>query len=190
MTNTLQLETPRLLLRAWRDEDRAPFAAINADAEVMRYFEAPLTREQSDDAIDRYNMQLVRDGFTMFAAEERERGELAGVLGMQTMRYEIPNLPQPAVEIGWRLGLHAQGRGLATEGARRIVEHAFNTLGLDQVVAITVAGNAASRKVMEKLGMTHRPELSFDHPSIAVGHCYRRHILYSLTNDHQLPTIN
>ncbi len=154
---------------------------MNADAEVMRYFEAPLTAEQSDEAIDRYNMQLVRDGFTMFAAEERETGQLAGILGMQTMRFEVPNLPQPAVEIGWRLALNAQGRGLATEGARRIVDHAFNIVGLREIVAITVEANTASRHVMEKLGMTYRPELSFVHPSSAADHPFQPHILYSLS---------
>ncbi len=159
---------------------------MNADGDVMRFFEAPLSREQSDEAIDRYNMQMVRDGFTMFAAEERETGALAGVLGMQTMRYEIPNLPQPAVEIGWRLGHHAQGRGLATEGARRVIDHAFTTVGLSEVVAITVEANTASRNVMRKLGMTHRPELTFDHPKIALGHAHRLHILYSLSAHNQL----
>jgi RimJ/RimL family protein N-acetyltransferase len=182
MIATLQLETARLLLRPWREEDRAAFAAFNADPEVMRYFAAPLTREQSDEAIDRYNAQLARDGFTMFALEEKQSGTLAGVLGMQVMRDAVPNLPQPAVEIGWRLALSAQGSGLATEGARAILDYAFNEIHLAEVFAITTPANMASRRVMEKLGMTHRPELTFDHPRVPPGHRYREHIVYSLTN--------
>ena len=71
----------------------------------------------------------------------------------------------------------------APEGARAVIDHAFNTVGLREVVAITIPINAPSRHVMEKLGMTHRPELSFDHPSIPAGHPFQQHVLYSLTND-------
>src|SRR5438270_10039402 len=120
MHHSIQLVTERLILRAWREEDRDRFAAMNADPEVMRFFAAPLTRAESDEAIDRYNMQLARDGFTMFAAELRETGTLAGTIGMQVMRDAIPKVPQPVVEIGWRLARHAQGQGLATEGARAL----------------------------------------------------------------------
>jgi RimJ/RimL family protein N-acetyltransferase len=148
----------------------------------MRYFAAPLTAAETDEAMQRYNIQLARDGFTMFAAVDRETNTLAGVLGMQTMRIEVPNLPQPAVEIGWRLALAAQGRGLATEGARAIIDHAFHTLGLPSLVAITTPSNTASRRVMEKLNMTHRPELTFNHPSVPVGHPLQPHVLYSLSN--------
>lgn len=132
--------------------------------------------------MERYNAQLDRDGFSMLAAIDRDTNTLAGVLGMQTMRFAVPNLPQPAVEIGWRLALSAQGRGLATEGARAVIDHAFHAVGLQQVAAITVPANTPSRHVMGKLGMTHRPELTFDHPSIPAGHPYQQHVLYSLTN--------
>jgi RimJ/RimL family protein N-acetyltransferase len=159
---------------------------MNADAEVMRFFAAPLTPAESDEAITRYNLQLARDGFTMFAAEDRETHILAGVLGMQIMRIEIPNLPQPAVEIGWRLARAAQGMGLATEGARALIHHAFHTVGLRELVAITVPTNLASRRVMEKLGMTHRPELTFNHPSIPSDHPFQPHVLYGLLHDPSL----
>ena len=182
MPTPLQLATPRLLLRPWQDRDRAPFAAINADPIVMTYFAAPMTLEESDAAIDRYNMQLARDGFTMFAAEETATGELSGIIGMQTMHTIVPNLPQPAVEIGWRLRTSSQNKGLATEGARALIDHAFNNLHLPELVAITATGNAASRHVMHKLGMTHRPDLDFDHPRIPTGHPHRRHVLYQLRN--------
>lgn len=184
MTDTLQLETPRLILRPWQEEDRAPFAAMNADPVVMHFFAASLTRQQSDESIERYRAGFDKNGFSFFATILRETNAFAGIIGLQVMRDLVPNLPQPAVEIGWRLSQACQGQGLATEGATAIVDYAFNQLGLKEVVAITALPNRASRNVMEKLGMTHRPELDFDHPRIPAGHTYRRHTLYSLRNNH------
>jgi RimJ/RimL family protein N-acetyltransferase len=182
LTESLQLETPRLLLRRWQESDREPFAAMNADPVVMHYFEAPFTRQQSDEAFDRYLAAFDRTGFSFFAAIIRDTGDFAGTVGLQIMRDAVPNLPQPAVEIGWRLARTAQGKGFATEGARAIVDFAFNQLCLSEAVAITALPNQASRRVMEKLGMTHRPELDFDHPRVPAGHKYQRHTLYSLHN--------
>jgi RimJ/RimL family protein N-acetyltransferase len=182
LTQALQLETPRLILRRWQEADRVPFAAMNADPVVMHYFASPFTTEQSDRSIDRYLAAFDREGFSFFAATLRDTGAFIGTIGLQTMRDVVPNLPQPAVEIGWRLTQASQGKGLATEGARTIVDFAFNQLGLAEVVAITALPNRASRHVMEKLGMTHRPELDFNHPRIPAGHQYERHTLYSLHN--------
>jgi RimJ/RimL family protein N-acetyltransferase len=182
LTTSLQLETTRLTLRPWQEADRVPFAEMNADPVVMHYFEGPFTRQQSDEAIDRYLAAFERDGFSLFVATLRDTGDFAGTIGLQIMRFAVPNLPHPAVEIGWRLTQSAQGKGLATEGARAIVDYAFNQLSLKEVVAITAIPNCASRHVMEKLGMTHRPELDFDHPHVSTGHPYQRHTLYSLRN--------
>jgi RimJ/RimL family protein N-acetyltransferase len=155
---------------------------MNADPAVMTYFAAIMTPEESNTAIDRYLFQLDRDGFTMFAAEILETGDFAGVIGMQTMRDIVPNLPQPAVEIGWRLCRSSQNKGFATEGAQALIDHAFTELRLPEVVAITAEGNTASRHVMEKLGMTHRPDLTFDHPRVPTGHPHQRHALYALSS--------
>jgi RimJ/RimL family protein N-acetyltransferase len=180
LTQPLQLETPRLILRRWQEADRTPFAAMNADPAVMHFFAAPMTRQESDEAVDRYLAGFERDGFSFFVATLRETGEFAGIIGLQVMRDLVPNLPQPAVEIGWRLTRECQGKGLATEGAAPIVDYAFHQLGLAEVVAITALPNLASRRVMQKLGMMHQPEFDFDHPRIPVGHQYLRHTLYSL----------
>jgi RimJ/RimL family protein N-acetyltransferase len=182
LTQTLQLEAPRLILRPWQQTDRAAFAAMNADPVVMHFFAAPLTREQSDEAIDRYLAALNTQGFSFFAAILRDTGAFIGAIGLQTMRDVVPNLPQPAVEIGWRLTQASQRKGLATEGASTIVDFAFNQLNLSEVVAITAVLNQPSRRVMEKLGMTHRPELDFNHPRVPAGHQFERHTLYSLRN--------
>jgi RimJ/RimL family protein N-acetyltransferase len=182
----LQLETPRLTLRRWQEADRAPFAQMNADPVVMHFFAAPFTREQSEETIDRYLAAFDREGFSFFAATLRDTGAFAGTIGLQTMRDVVPNLPQPAVEIGWRLTEAVQGQGFATEGALAILDFAFHQLGLAEVVAITAIPNQASRRVMQKLGMTHRPELDFNHPRVPAGHRYERHTLYSLRNPNSL----
>jgi RimJ/RimL family protein N-acetyltransferase len=182
LTLLLQLETPRLLLRRWQEVDRASFAAMNGDPIVMHFFPAPLTRQESDEAIDRYLAGFEKEGFGFFAAILRETGVFAGMIGLRTMHDVVPNLPQPAIEIGWRLTQTSQGKGLATEGASAIVDYAFNQLALADVVAVTALANHPSRRVMEKLGMTHRPELDFNHPRVPAGHPYQRHTLYSLRN--------
>ncbi len=182
MTTTLQLETDRLILRPMDATHLAAFAAMNANPDVMTYFAAPMTREESAEAIARYQAGHERDGFGFMAAELRNTGEFAGIIGMQTMRDVVPGLPQPAVEIGWRLRVEYQGKGLATEGARAIVDYAFNELRLPRVVAITAVGNTPSRHVMEKLGMRVYPQLEFDHPRVPAGHTHQRHVLYMLNN--------
>jgi RimJ/RimL family protein N-acetyltransferase len=182
LTLPLQLETPRLLLRRWQEGDRVPFAEMNADPVVMRFYPAPYSRLESDEAIDRYLAAFERVGYSFFAAISRETGEFAGTIGLQTLRDEIPNLPEPSVEIGWRLTQASQGRGLATEGALAIIDFAFNQLALSEVVAITALPNRPSRRVMEKVGMTYRPEFDFNHPRVPAGHPYERHALYSLRN--------
>jgi RimJ/RimL family protein N-acetyltransferase len=189
LTQLFQLETPRLTLRRWQESDRAPFAAMNADPGVMRYFAAPYTRAESDEAIDRYLAAFNRVGYSFFAATLRSTGEFVGTIGLQIMRVVVPNLPQPAVEIGWRLTQASQGKGLATEGATATVNLAFGELGLNEIVAITAILNRPSRRVMEKLGMNHRPELDFNNPRVPMGHQYERHTLYSLRNPdhHEVP---
>jgi RimJ/RimL family protein N-acetyltransferase len=182
MTQPVQLETPRLILRRWQEADRAPFAAMNADPIVMHFFAAPMTMQQSDETVDRYLAGFEKNGFSFFVATLRETGTFAGIIGLQVMRDLVPNLPQPAVEIGWRLTRECQGLGLATEGASAIVDYAFDQLGLAEVVAIVALPNRASRRVMEKLGMKHRPELDFNHPRVPADHPYLRHTLYSLRN--------
>jgi RimJ/RimL family protein N-acetyltransferase len=177
------ITTERLILRQWNDEDYAPFAAMNADPQVREFFRSVLTREQSD-AEARYFRELYeRDGFSMFAAEVRETGRFAGFIGMMTMDFAVPSVKQPAVEVGWRLAREFWGRGVATEGARAVLEHAFGTLGLLEVVAYTVPTNVRSLRVMEKIGMRHMPELDFDYPSIPEGHSLRPHVLYSIKNE-------
>jgi len=171
--------TERLILRPWKDEDNVPFAEMNADPTVREFFRSVLTQEQSDDEAQYFRGTYERDGFCMFAAELIATGEFTGFIGIQTMGFAVPGVAQPAVEIGWRLAHRHWGKGLATEGAQAVMRHAFETLKLPEVVAIAVPANVRSRRVMEKIGMRHLPELDFDYPYIPEGHPLRRHVLYA-----------
>lgn len=170
----MRLATERLFLREWRDSDREPFAALNADPEVMRYFPSLLTRAESDALLERLQGGLTANGWGLWAAEWE--GACVGFVGLQRPRFEAPFMP--CVELGWRLARHAQGRGLATEGARAVLAFAREHLLGEALVSFTVPENRASRRVMEKLGFTHDPADDFDHPGLAPGHPLRRHVLY------------
>jgi len=176
------IATERLILRSWKDEDFQPFAEMNADPRVREFFPAVLTREKSDAELRNIQSAYERDGFTMFAAELIATGEFIGFIGMVTMTFAVPGLAQPAVEIGWRLAHNHWGKGFATEGARGVIRYGFETVKLKEIVAITVPANARSRRVMEKIGMKHIPELDFDHPRIPEGHALRKHVLYRIKN--------
>ena len=171
----MELRTPRLLLRSWRDTDLPPFAAMNADPEVRRWFPSVLTRRESDDQAARFRQHEDEHGFTFWAVELPGETPFIGFVGLEVVRFQAPFTP--AVEIGWRLARAYWGRGLATEAAEAALAHAFGPLGLREVVAFTLPGNAASRRVMEKTGMRHDPADDFDHPDLPDGHPMRRHVL-------------
>ncbi len=174
------IDTPRLLLRPWRDADRDPFFRITSDPRVMEFFPAPLTREQSDALVGRCQAHFDQHEFTFFAAELRETGELTGFIGLAHTPFESHFTP--CVEIGWRLAFEYWGRGLATEGARASLRYGFEQLQLPEIVALTVPANVRSRRVMEKLGMTRDPADDFDHPRLPPGHPLRAHVLYRTLN--------
>ena len=172
------LTTARLLLRRWREADRLPFQRLNTDPRVMEFMPGLLSAEASDAMILRIEQHFDRHGFGLFAAELLEDRRFLGFIGLSTPAFEAPFMP--AVEIGWRLAAESWGCGLATEGAQAVLRYAFQTLELPRVVSFTVPHNLRSRRVMEKLGMTHDPADDFDHPRFAPGHPLRRHVLYRL----------
>ncbi|WP_375389714.1 GNAT family N-acetyltransferase [uncultured Amnibacterium sp.] len=170
--------TPRLLLRHWREEDREPWAALGADAEVMRHFPAPLSRAESDAFVDRVGGELEERGWGLWAVEELATGRFLGFTGLNVPRFEARFLP--ATEIGWRFRRDAWGRGYASEAARGALTVAFDDLGLDEVVSFTATTNTRSEAVMRRIGMTRDPAEDFDHPELKVGSPLRRHVLYRL----------
>jgi len=170
------LVTPRLRLREWRDRDLAPFAALNADPEVMRYFPEPLDRAASDALVGRIRDHFDRHGFGPWALEISGVAECAGFVGLMVPAFETHFTP--CTEIGWRLARAFWGEGYATEAAQAALDYAFEVLKADEVVAMTVPANRPSRAVMERLGMTRDAADDFDHPRVPEGHELRRHVLY------------
>jgi RimJ/RimL family protein N-acetyltransferase len=174
-----EIPTERLLLRRWRQSDREPFAAMNADPRVMEHFPAPMSLEETTASIARIEAHFAQHGYGLWAVEIPGLTPFAGFVGLSIPRFEARFTP--CVEVGWRLAADYWGRGYATEGARAAVAFGFEQLGLDEILSFTVPGNARSRRVMEKLGMTHDPADDFDHPLVPAGHPLVRHVLYRLS---------
>lgn len=173
-----ELDTERLLLRRWTDADRAPFAALNADAEVMQYFRAPLDRAASDALIDRIEAGFVSLGYGLWAVQVRSSGEFIGFTGL--IRPTFVAHFTPAIEVGWRLARAAWGNGYAGEAARAVLAYGF-AAGLDEIVSMATRTNERSRAVMRRIGMTHDPADDFEHPSLPIGHPLRPHVLYRMS---------
>ncbi|SDP06435.1 GNAT family N-acetyltransferase [Phyllobacterium sp. OV277] len=169
-------ETPRLRLRQWRAEDRAPFFALNSEPEVYRYL-MPLTREGSDAMLDRIDAQFAENGWGFWALEERASGTLIGMCGLADIPWQASFTP--AVEIGWRLSTPWHGKGLAREAAEAALAYGFQVLKLDRIVSFTTPANTASWGLMQRLGMQKTGE--FDHPSLPKDHPLCRHVLYEIT---------
>ena len=170
------LRGERVLLRAWRPDDRAPFAALNADPRVMEHMPKLLSREESNGMADRAEAHLEQHGFGLWAVDVPDAGFI-GYVGLARPRFEI-DVP-PCVEVGWRIAHPHWGKGYVTEAARLAVAHGFEVEGLDAIVSFTVRANVRSWAVMERLGMTFAKE--FDHPALPEGHPLRRHVLYRLS---------
>jgi RimJ/RimL family protein N-acetyltransferase len=172
------IRTSRLELRAWKDSDLAPFAAMNADPAVMRYFPSELTRVESDALAERISQHIHVYGFGLWAVELREDRSFVGFVGLAHTRFSSHFTP--CIDLGWRLARPHWGKGYATEAARAAAQFGFERLGLPEIVAFTVPENRRSRGVMERLGMRHDAAGDFEHPHVEEGHHLRRHVLYRL----------
>lgn len=179
------LRTARLALREWDDADLEPFAELNADPEVMRFFPSPLDRARSDAFANRIRTRLGADGWGLWAVEEVGGTPFIGFVGLARPSFQAHFTP--AVEVGWRLARGAWGRGYAPEAARAAIGFAFDQLGLDEIVSMTSVTNLRSRRVMEKLGMRRYPADDFEHPGMDAGHPLRPHVLYRLARPDRMP---
>jgi RimJ/RimL family protein N-acetyltransferase len=178
MTPARYIETERLVLRDWADSDAAPFAAMNADPEVMRHFAKPLTRAESDAFLRRNREAIVTNGYGLYAVEMKQSGAFIGFVGLARPTFEARFTP--AIEIGWRLARSAWGQGHASEAARAVLAHAFGPLGLAALVSFTSALNTPSRRVMERIGMIRDPAEDFVHPKLPPDHALAPHVLYRI----------
>lgn len=182
----IEFSTERLALRMWSDRHREPFAALNSDPDVMRYFPALLTAEQSNTAIDLWRQQFAERGWSNWAVELIDTGEFIGFIGLSVPRRQLSFCP--CVEVGWRLKRAAWGNGYATEGARGALRIGFEQLGLEEVVSFTALVNLPSIKVMERLGMTNS-DANFEHPAVPEGDPLRTHCLYKITRTQWLASL-
>ena len=172
----MTIETERLILRAWRETDLAPFIRMNADSEVMRYFPGTLDPAQTELLYRNILQEFADYGYGLYAAEEKQSGSFMGFIGFHWARFEADFCP--CVEIGWRLAKEFWNRGYATEGASACLEHGAAELGFDKIYSFTSVNNLASQRVMQKLGMTL--EQYFDHPAVPDGHALKPHVCYRI----------
>jgi len=181
------LETERLILRRWRESDREPFAALNADPAVCEFFPVDsFSREQSDALIDRIEEEFETHGFGCWAvqvkeAQVKEGSPLIGFVGLFVPTFEAHFIP--CVEIGWRLAREAWGQGYASEAAREVLRFSFEEGGLEALVSMTTVQNTRSRAVMERLGFRRDPAEDFDHPNVPPESPLVRHVLYRLSRE-------
>ena len=157
----MRIETPRTILRNWRDTDRDAFAALHADPEVMRDLGGPMDRRGSDEKFDRYAETFETRGFTRWAIESRE-GAFLGYAGIMPSRPFHPLGPH--IEMGWRLCRAAWGHGYASEAAGAALEDGFSRCGLTRILAYTAPDNTRSQAVMERIGLMRAPSLDYEEP--------------------------
>lgn len=178
MRSKILLQTPRLVIRQWIEDDLAPFANLNADPDVMEYFPTILTPEQSNAAVSKTKRQIDHRGWGFSAVEEKTSGQFIGFVGIHE-----PNPPMPfspCVEIGWRLAKPYWGKGYATEAAKAWLNHAFSVLEMDEIVSFTATTNVRSQAVMKRIGMKDSKQ-NFNHPALPEGHLLQEHVLYKIS---------
>lgn len=177
------LETPRLRLRTWHLRDIRPLAKMCADPQVMRYFPAPMSFQQTLKMLWRIRQHHRRYGYSLYATERKDTGALIGFVGLNAPAFRIPGFTpyaQPIIEIGWRLGVEHWGQGYAPEAAHAVLSHAFTTCGLEEIISFTSKLNKPSERVMQKIGLQHDPRDDFDHPNVQWTNPLHPHILYRL----------
>ena len=161
-------------IRQWRDADLEPFAALNADLEVMRYFPSPLTREQSDAFVERQRAFIDSRGWGLWVVDVD--GVFAGFTGLSVPSFEAPFTP--CVEIGWRIARRFWGQSVAYRAALLALSYGFDGLKFAEIVSFTAAVNSRSIRLMERLGFTRDMHGDFFHPRIDRSHELSLHVLY------------
>ncbi|NES63969.1 MAG: GNAT family N-acetyltransferase [Okeania sp. SIO2D1] len=172
-----ELETKRLLLRQWKEEDLPNFAKLNSDPIVMEYFPRTLSRAESDKFAERCRSLIAEQRWGLWATELKIDGNFIGFVGLNSPKETIPF--SPCVEIGWRLLRKYWGNAYATEAARESLRFGFNILGLSEIVSFTSVSNYRSRSVMQRIGMVNTKQ-NFQHQNLANSHPLSEHVLYKI----------
>lgn len=177
------METPRLRLRRWQPGDAAPYAALNADPEVMAFFPATIDADQSTLAIDIFEANFDRLGYSFWAMEHKETGAFVGSVGLEPYELQRVGDEQPfkGVAIGWQLARPFWGQGLATEAAIAVRDYAKNQLKLNEIISVMAEENQRSIRLCERLGMMRdTAHLPLD-PHFPLGHPLKPQALYRLS---------
>lgn len=182
----IQLETPRLILRQWKDSDFQEFYALNSDIDVMRYFPCLLTQQESNLLAFKFQNIISETGWGLWAVELKENHQFIGFVGLQNQPTQYSF--SPCVEIGWRLAKQYWHQGYATEAAQICLKFAFEQLDLQDVVSFTAKLNIPSQKVMQRLNMQSISE--FNHPKLEATHPLTSHVLYRMTQQNYFQTVN
>ena len=169
-------ETERLRLRRWHDEDKTPFARMNADPTVMNYFGPPLSRSASDAAVNDQLLLMMANEPAFWAVERLDDGQFMGCIGIKRVNFKAAFTP--TYEIGWRLARSFWGHGYATEGAKAALNIGFLRWDLSTIHSFTVPANKGSQSVMEKIGMQRVPGGDFRHPKLSGDDPLSEHVLY------------
>lgn len=171
------IETARVMLRNWRDSDRDVYLATCNSPAVTEHIGGPAAIADVDVALARIAKCQNDNGFSFWAIERKADGALLGYCGLRI----CDDLQRPVhgdVEIGWRLREEAWGQGYAREAAEAALAWAWANLDVERVVSFTVPANERSWRLMERLGMTRRPDLDFAHPRFPASHPLSAHITY------------
>lgn len=171
-------ETERLILREWKEGDLPLLLKMNQDEEVMKYFPATLSKEENDLLASKLIHHFDEYGYGAWAAEEKTSGRFMGLIGLSHPSFEASFTP--CVEIAWRLHKAFWNKGYATEGAIKVLDIAFRTLGIEEVYSFTTLQNIPSEKVMKKIGMKKLG--TFIHPNLP-DHAMAEHCLYLINKE-------
>ncbi len=177
MGEVIEIETERLILRRWREDDKEFFAKLNADPKVMKYYPNVLSTEESNALAKICSDLVAKNGWGFWALETISDNRFIGFTGLNQPDYELP--VDACVEIGWRLASEAWGQGYATEAAKACLDFAFENLVLDEVYAFSSVANQKSRAVMERLNMINLNS-NFNHSLLVDHEKLQEHVLYRI----------
>ena len=172
------IATERLILRQWKESDLFPFYRLNSDPEVMKFFPALLSREESDEFASEIRLRIEENGWGLWAVEERKSKKFIGFVGLNQPIIELPF--SPCIEVGWRLAKEYWGKGYATEAGEKALEYAFVILAVNEVVSFTAAINSRSESVMQRLGLANSHS-NFNHPAVPPHSQLCEHVLYKIS---------
>ncbi len=174
--NLIYFETKRLIARDYLPDDYIPFAELNSDLDVMKYFPKVLTTKESNALLDRNQQELALLGYGLFAIEEKSSGDFIGFTGFHEKNFEADFTP--CLEIGWRFKKSVWNQGYATEAALGCIDFAQTHTTIEEIYSFTAQLNQPSEQVMKKINFFKIAY--FDHPALPANHPLKPHVLYKL----------